>query len=306
MPAAQPSVSPAANGAPRKAIVSIIKGGLGNQLFTYAAGRAMALRLDRDYYIDCRRGYTHDGYGRSFRLDRFPISARTMPEEWRVAPTLKHLKHKATRAWNKLLPTASRSYIAQRQELPPSQLTALSPKPDRVLLSGYWQDESYFSDFSPTIAAELAPPPPKDEQNLERGRRFASTNSVFVHVRRVRFPTLLPLAYYQQAIEEFRHEMRQPEFVVFSDDPGWSRSHLDFGGASVEWVEDNPDDELVDFWLMTRCRHAITANSSFSWWAAWLGAGRNGGIVRAPWPSPIAPAAGWRRIHTHAEPPTRP
>ncbi|MGB0290772.1 MAG: hypothetical protein ACPGC0_06225, partial [Opitutales bacterium] len=82
----------------KSSIIAIVKGGLGNQLFIYAAGRALAERLQANYYLDSRRGYTHDGYGRRFLLDRFPISAAIMPEEMRIAPTIKHMRHKLARS----------------------------------------------------------------------------------------------------------------------------------------------------------------------------------------------------------------
>lgn len=146
-----------------KAVISIVKGGLGNQMFIYAAGRALALRTCRQFYLDSRRGYTHDKYGRGYRLGCLQIKAETMPEEWRIAPTLKHLGHKMTRAWNKILPRDCRTYLAQVWNLPAQQLTELTPLRQRITLNGYWQDEAYFRDFSEDIRRELLPPVPNDE-----------------------------------------------------------------------------------------------------------------------------------------------
>lgn len=281
------------------AVIAIIKGGLGNQLFIYSAGRAFALRTGRVYYIDDRRGFTHDNYGRCYRLDRFPIAARKMPEEWRVAPTLKHLRHKAVRAWNKMLPRDWRTYLAQRWDLPAGQLTGRKPRRERVTLNGYWPDEAFFRDFAEQIRAELAPPAPKDERNLLLGEELAGENTVFVHARRVRYPTLLSVEYYRKALAAIRERVEKPRFVVFSDDPAWIRENLDFGDDPVLWVDHNSDDELADLWLMTRCRHAIIANSSFSWWGAWLGGDPAGGrIIYSPdhpdWI--IRPAKDWHCI----------
>lgn len=278
------------------AVIAIIKGGLGNQLFIYAAGRALALRTGRDLYIDHKRGYTHDNYGRSYRLDRFPMAAQTMPEQWRVAPTLKHLRHKLTRAWNKWLPMDWRSYLAQRWDLPCTQLTSLNSRRRRVTLNGYWASEEFFRDQSATIRVELAPPIPKDEVNRSLGAEIAGDNIVFVHARRVRYPTLLSAEYYRDALAMIRKSVANPSFVVFSDDMTWVRENVDFGGDPVRWVEHNAEDEMADLWLMTRCRHAIIANSSFSWWGAWLGGDSGEGrIICAPvhpeWI--IRPAKGW-------------
>lgn len=282
-----------------KSVIGIIKGGLGNQLFIYSACRALALRTGRDFYIDDRRGFTHDNYGRSYRLDRFPIMAKPMPEEWRLAPTLKHPLHKLIRNWNKLLPRNWRSYIAQRWNLPPSQLTALNPCRKRITLNGYWANEEFFEEFSETIRTELQPPTPADERNRELGKELERSGTVFVHARRVRYPTLLPAEYYRTALAGIREKIPEPRFVVFSDDPGWIRENIDFGDSPVLWVEHNADDELADLWLMSRCRHAIIANSSFSWWGAWLGGDPSDGRVIFTPENPgwvIRPAKGWHRI----------
>lgn len=282
-------------------VISIIKGGLGNQLFIYSAGLAFALRNDRDFYIDDRLGYTHDGYGRSYRLDRFSISAKAVPDSWRIAPSLKHPRHKAVRVINKLLPLDWRGYIAQRWDESSEQLTARDPYRHRITLNGYWQDEAYFRDFSNRIKCELAPPIPPDLRNRELGDKFASEETVFVHARRVRYPTLLDAEYYRAAVSGIREKISAPHFAVFSDDMEWARANIDFGESPVQWIEHNAEDELADLWLMTRCRNAIIANSSFSWWGAWLGASSDDvRLIFTPdhpnWA--IRPAEGWHCIPT--------
>ena len=102
-----------------------MKGGLGNQLFIYAAARALALRTGRRLYLDIWRGYTADTYGRSYRLDRFPIQAQVMPEAWRVATMLRHLRHKLIRVQNKLLQRNHRGYLSELNYLGTKQLTSL-------------------------------------------------------------------------------------------------------------------------------------------------------------------------------------
>lgn len=260
-----------------QSVIAIVKGGLGNQLFIYAAARALALRTGRSLYLDTRRGYTHDNYGRSCRLDRFPIQAEPMPEHWRVAPTLKHPQHKLIRALNKLLPREHREYLAERHHLDADQLTELALRRKRVTLLGYWQQESYFSHCAEVIRRELAPPEPKDLTNLERGHRYAAGETVFVHFRRILYQHVLGLDYYQRAIDEVCGRLAEPKFVLFGDEI--PSAGLDFHGWPVEIVADNGDDELADLWLMTQCDHAIIANSSFSWWGAWLGPTKKGGLV---------------------------
>ena len=280
-------------------IIAIVKGGLGNQLFIYAAARALALRTGRQLYLDASRGYTADTYGRSYRLDRFPIQAQVMPEAWRIAPHLKHPRHKLVRAMNKLLPRDMRGYYAERTNGAAAQLTQLHPVRNRITLLGYWQDEDYFADQAPAIRKELAPPVPGDARNQELGRRLAGTASVFVHFRRVRYSHLLGRDYYQQAIDRVRGGLGAVNFVLFGDDLAWPRANLDFGDSPVESVEHNGADELADLWLMTCCRHAIIANSSFSWWGAWLGGSVSAErLILAPSENGVqlVAASGWQRV----------
>lgn len=264
------------------AVIAIVKGGLGNQLFIYAAARALALRTSRTLYLDSTRGYTKDDYGRSYRLNRFALKAEPMPEAWRIASTLKHPRHKIIRALNKLLPRAQRTYFGEQRNTPPTQLTALNPRRERITLLGYWQNEAYFADHAATLRTELAPPVPADEPNRTLGEKFAASESVFVHFRRVRYWNLLGRDYYQAAIDAARAKLSKPHFVLFGDDLDWPQQHLDFRDASVEFVAHNSNDELADLWLMSRCRHAVVANSSFSWWGAWLGDTAANRLVCAP------------------------
>lgn len=281
-----------------ESVIAIVKGGLGNQLFIYAAARAFALRTGRKLFLDSIRGFQKDGYGRQYRLDRFPIQAATMPEEWKIAPDLKHLRHKTIRAFNKFLPRESRSYLSEIREQGAEQLTALFPIKSRVTLLGYWQDEDYFSDFSLQIRDELAVPAPSDSRNSEAGKRYSEIESVSLHIRRVRYNPCLTSDYYQKAIGKIKERIANPHFVVFGDDPEWARRELDFGGCGMDLVTHNPEDELADLWLMGQCRHAIVANSSFSWWGAWLGGRHEDQAVCFPSEPalPIRSARGWHRI----------
>lgn len=253
------------------AVIAIVKGGLGNQLFIYAAARALALRTGRTLHLDTTRGYTNDDYGRSYRLNRFPIQVEPMQEAWRVAAHLKHPRHKIIRALNKLLPRNQRTYFGEQRHAAPAQLTALQPRRKRITLLGYWQNEAYFAAQAAAIRAELVPPIPADERSVALGEKFAARDSVFVHFRRVRYWHLLGRDYYQGAIDAVCARLTKPHFMLFGDDLNWPQHQLDFRGASVESVTHNTGDELADLWLMSRCRHAVVANSSFSWWGAWLG-----------------------------------
>lgn len=280
-------------------VVSIVKGGLGNQLFIYAAGRAFAERNDAKHYLDAKRGYVDDSYGRKFLLDRFPIDLTLMPEALRIAPTLKHYKHKVYRSLNKVLPLDQRFYYAENHGMTPEVFWTLQPKRKLVHLNGNWNNELYFSEYSELIRKSLHVPEPSDDTIQSLGRSLlANSESVFIHVRRIRYHTKLSLDYYKNAIQLVANELNKPEFVVFSDDMDWAKENFP-KKHKFKWVEGNLDDEMVDFWLMTCCRHAIIANSGFSWWGAWLGeAERSKRIIYAP-ESPdwhMRAARSWRTL----------
>jgi len=283
-----------------RAIIAIVKGGLGNQLFIYAAARALAMRTSRELFLDNKRGYEADSFGRNYRLGNFPIQAKVMPEEWRVAPALKDPRHKLIRAINRLLPRNQRSYLAEKRSQGSSQLTVLTPVRERVTLLGYWQSEDYFYDQAGVVRRELAPPEPVDDRNRALGRVMLIGESVFLHVRRVRYSHLLDSGYYQAAIDAVKRKHTNARFYLFGDDLKWPRENLNFGNSEVSDVSHNHADELADLWLMTRCRHAIVANSSFSWWGAWLGEDYRTGSRLIFFPKtpgvPLSPADLWHKL----------
>ena len=277
----------------KPAVVAIIKGGLGNQLFAYAGARAYALRHGRELFLDDDSGFLRDGYGRSFRLDRFPIAARPAPPGLRLGDP-KGLRHKLVRSWNKLLPGALRGYYAEKSGRAASRILDFHSRRRIIHLNGYWQDENCFIDFAPRIRAELDPPAPADAADRRIERSIENACSVSLHIRRIRYSPCLGTDYHQSGISAALAALPDCRFEVFGDDPSWAREHLDFLGAPVRFHDAGGGDELRDFRLMTRCRHAITANSSFSWWAAWLHPqpGKRVWFPANPgWP--VRAAAGW-------------
>lgn len=272
-------------------VVAIIKGGLGNQLFAYAAARAFALREGRELLLDDASGFVRDGYGRQFRLNRFPIAADPAPAGVRLGDP-KSLRHRMLRTWNKLLPAVSRSYLKELPGHGAAQLASFQPQAEIVHLNGYWQDEACFAGASDTLRRELEPPASGNEA-LEQ--ELQSGDTVFVHVRRIRYSPRLDADYYQGGISEAAGAFESPRFEVFGDDIDWARERLDFGDHPARFHEPS-DDELLDFRLMTRCRHAIVANSSFSWWAAWLQEPDHRVWTPESPGWPLRPAAGWATI----------
>lgn len=254
---------------PEPCVVAIIKGGLGNQLFAYAGARAFALRTGRRLFIDDDSGFQLDGYGRRFRLDQFPIVATPAPGALKLGNP-KALRHRWTRGIDRFRSANQRRYFAERKGILATDLLEFQSRSSVVYLNGYWQDPACFEDCAPEIRTELEPPLFQDSDDQALEKELASSDSIFVHVRRVRYSPLLDESYYETAIQRALEAIPSASFEFFGDDLAWARDHLNLRGLPVRYHEGSSMDELRDFRLMAACRHAIVANSSFSWWAAWL------------------------------------
>jgi glycosyl transferase family 11 len=159
-----------------------------------------------------------------------------------------------------------------------------------IYLKGGWQCFRYFENAADIIRAELRPAAEPSAANREWLDRIRQTNSVGVHVRRgdylsaeylERIGVCLP-AYYTNAVKSIRARVDNPTFFIFSDDLAWCRDNLAIEGMIL--VDANSaDDPVNELRLMAACRHHIIANSSFSWWAAWL-ASHSEQVVIAPYP----------------------
>lgn len=252
-------------------VVVRLRGGLGNQMFQYATARAVALRNGAELVLDAR-DFAYDAK-RDYALKDFPIEARVpRPEE--LPPDSKAgLRY----AWWKF--RARRGGRLCREKGTAFEPRVLSLGGDAIL-HGYWQSERYFADHAETIRAELTPATPPSAENAACLKRIGSTRGVSVHVRRGDyvsdakaqgiFASLKPDYYAEAAREMFRRLGQVPEFYVFSDDPDWAEAELKLPGPKTVVRHNDGRTAFEDLRLMSACRHHIIANSSFSWWGAWL------------------------------------
>ena len=151
--------------------------------------------------------------------------------------------------------------------------------PDGVCLEGYWQSERYFAQVADRVRHDLTLEKPPAGRDAELLAEIAAGNAVSLHVRRGDYVTdpaasathgVCPLDYYRRAIAFIAERVADPVFFLFSDDPEWTRANLDLGGAATLVDHNGPDRGHEDLRLMSHCDHHIIANSSFSWWGAWL------------------------------------
>ena len=158
-----------------------------------------------------------------------------------------------------------------------------------IYLTGYWQSYRYFEDAADLIRAEIRPAWPFSDANRAWLARIEAANAVCLHVRRGDYldhrgeaPLLCARSYYDAALAHVRRSVQDAQIFVFSDDIAWCRET--FADAGFSFVDSNgADDAADDLRLMAACRHHVIANSSLSWWGAWL-ARHPGQVVIAPQP----------------------
>lgn len=262
-----------------KKIVIRILGGLGNQLFCYAAARRLALVNNAELVIDNISGFTYDHqYQRHYQLVHFNIPCRkaTPTELFEPFPRIRrYLK----RNWNKRLPFDQRSYLVQEGIDFDERLLKLQPK-NTLYMEGYWQSENYFKDIESQIRQDLHIQQPTDTVNQQMAAQIRANNAVAVHVRFFDTPaTSIPTNnahndYYQRAIHTLEQQLNNPHYFLFSDQPQFARTRIPLPDERITLVHHNQVDSMAyaDLWLMTQCKHFIIANSTFSWWGAWLSA----------------------------------
>lgn len=260
-------------------VITRLKGGLGNQLFCYAAARRLSLANDAELVLDTVSGFARDyQFQRHYSLDRFAITARPARPWERFAPL-----ERPRRALEKLLarsqPFEQRRYLIETGMEFDTRLLNVKIR-DWVYLDGYWQSEGYFADIEPTLRKDLDIQPPSDRANLDAATMIAASNAVCLHVRWFEEPTeseigspALAAAYYQRAMHAIEARVGTVHYFLFSDDPiaAVQRLGLPTDRATPILHNRGAENAIYDLWLMSQCKHFIIANSTFSWWAAWLG-----------------------------------
>jgi hypothetical protein len=258
-------------------VIVKVYGGLGNQMFQYAAGLALARRLgtrlltDTRWFDPRRRPGATDHLTRPYHLSLFGIRADG------------ELKRRLATAL--LRPTTF-------AETRPGYDPAIEALEGTVLLDGYWQSYRYFDRYEPEVRSAFRFPDVISAEGRKVQRAIEGAGApVAVHVRRgdyVRNPKVattmaaLTERYYADAAALLRERFERPHFFVFSDDIAWCREHLRLGGETT-FVGARPGaGDCEDMALMASCSGHVTANSSFSWWSAWLS--------EAPGKTVIAPA----------------
>ncbi|MBU2539052.1 MAG: alpha-1,2-fucosyltransferase [Proteobacteria bacterium] len=258
-------------------IIVRIMGGLGNQMFQFAAGRQLAARHKTVVKMDISdfENYNLHDYGLSvFNINELFASKEEInllkePE----AGTWKKRIKKVLRCPNKL----GKTHIKEKHYHFDPEILSLS---DFVYLDGYWQSEKYFLDIADVIRNEFTITLSQTDENSALTQQINSCESVSLHVRRGDYVTdektktihgTCGLDYYRRCIADLSQKVPHPCFFIFSDDPEWTKQNLKITHPATFISHNGPEKNYEDLRLMSQCRHHIIANSSFSWWGAWLG-----------------------------------
>ncbi|MFD0750765.1 alpha-1,2-fucosyltransferase [Mucilaginibacter calamicampi] len=254
-------------------IVKLISG-LGNQLFQYAFGRKMALinnvplKLDTSFYeTQHLRGYV---------LDRFKIKAEVATKhDIEEVLKLNHLVSKLERYF-----TGTNKYYYKERKVWSYDASLLSLKKERIYLDGYWQNYKYYNDLDGSILSELTIADEAEPFNYSvYSTILQDEGSVSIHIRRGDYAIdeeankmmgLLPLGYYDSAVAYINANVPNANFYIFSDDLNWAADNLKID-RPVTFVDvANGRKDYVELNMMSKCNHNIIANSTFSWWGAFI------------------------------------
>lgn len=255
-------------------IIVKLSGGLGNQLFQYAAAKRLASIHNTELKLDITE-FGSDKL-RSFELDHFNIQQNFADDKdmrmFRERNKFKKIKLFISNYFNK----NKMIFVEERHFY---FMDSILNSPDNVYLDGYWQSEKYFADITNIIRSDFTIKKPLEGINLEMAKKIKSVSSaISLHVRRGDYVSNLEtnkyhgtcgLDYYHHAVSLLREKYDGAHFFVFSDDSQWVKQNLKLS-APVTFVHNSAETAYEDMRLMSMCKHNIIANSSFSWWGAWL------------------------------------
>ena len=258
-------------------------------MFQYAAGRALSLERGMPLCLDIS-GFSSYGLHQGFELQRIFNCAAGIASEadmrdilgWQSSIHIRRL----------LLRKEMASFRRKELVIEPhfNYWPGIKHVPNDCYLVGYWQSEKYFSESASQIRADFTFRQSLEDQNVKLTQQIISVNAVSLHVRRGDYASnpqttathgLCTLDYYRHSIQYIAERVQQPNFFIFSDDIAWVRDNLNIAHL-CHYVDCNQREKSYnDMRLMSMCNHHIIANSSFSWWGAWLNPKRDK-IVVAP------------------------
>lgn len=257
-------------------IITKLIGGLGNQMFQYAAGRRASYKNNTELKLDIT-GYDNQAgiTPRKYELDIFNINGKIADSnDINKFRNNKRGLQKILTGIYKLI--FKKSYFNENGFQFNLKMLQIG---DNSYLEGYWVSEKYFEDIRDIIYKEFTFKKKPNEKNKIIINKIFNTSSISLHLRRGDYVTdqktnqfhgVCDIDYYYKAIKYMGSKIKNPHFFIFSDDMHWVRKNLKIM-APADYIDWNTGNESYeDMRLMSFCKHNIVANSTFSWWGAWL------------------------------------
>jgi hypothetical protein len=264
-------------------IVVKLFGGLGNQLFQYAFGKKISLKTNQKLYLEIESGFKNDPYERNYNLSPFNIQENLLKND-PISIDLDYLSMDKKNWHGKI-----KNYLIGLKRRNWRIITEINLEYDDSIetikkhsfLNGYWQSEKYFKDVRKEILYDIQLKAPFKNENAIISKKMSEVVSVALHIRRMHGLELpgqhhhkihggLDFDYYQKAIKIIADKHPNVELFVFSDDIKWAKGNFK-SHFPIEFMSQNDDaHNYLDLILMSQCKHQIIANSTFSWWGAWL------------------------------------
>lgn len=268
-------------------IITKLNGGFGNQMFQYAIARNLAeinrteIKLDITAFktYNCRI-YELSNYNIIENFANYNEINQIKKNKVRLDFYIKKLLHRS-------LNQVNHYYIEKKEFSCDHEIFSLR---GNIYLEGYWQTEKYFKNIENIIRDEFTIKTAPDEENNAILDKIKNSNAVALHVRRGdyitdpltnRYHGVCDLDYYNKCIKILSKRIDNPHFFVFSDNSEWTKKNLRIKFPHDNVLHNGPEKGYEDIRLMSKCQHFIIANSSFSWWGAWLSHNLNK-IVLAP------------------------
>ncbi len=252
-------------------IITQLYGGLGNQMFQYAAGRALALKQETVLKLDVS-GYQENSL-RQYDLGFFNIDAEIASLS-EINAFMNPSFSFSAKAKEKLKPVSLRRKNIRQDSYHFNNELAGATR--NTYIAGHWQSEKYFKAYENSIRQDFSFEIIGNTQNLGISHLIGKTlNPVSLHIRRTDYLqddllAVLGLDYYRNAMDRITQEIENPCFFVFSDAMGWVKENFLVSHLHVHVTQDQNSSAFEDMRLMGLCDHHIIANSTFSWWGAWL------------------------------------
>lgn len=248
-------------------IVRLI-GGLGNQMFQYALGRRLSLMHNVPLKLDISE-FT------AYKLRKYSLNIFNIVEDIATASDLRFFNTKLLSTADDVPYYEKPTIEQQTYNFDPNIFKAVPP----IYLKGSWQSEKYFISIKDVIVNDFSIKPFSSSHHMAVASRIASSNSIAIHIRRGdyvsnpetnRFHGVCPIEYYTDSLKVIARQVENPNIFVFSDDPAWAKDHLKSVYPTTYLEPSDSTYDAIDLWLISQCKHQIIANSTFSWWGAWL------------------------------------